>query len=78
MCYGTGYGRLESDIPRALYSRGGWRGCAAASDVRFFLCSFLASNTVCDTLRLMSPNSPVPVAIVPGIPDPATDAEETD
>lgn len=40
------------------------------------LASFLTSNTVCDTLRLMSPGSPLPVAIVPGIPDPSIDNED--
>ncbi len=40
------------------------------------LASFLTSNAICDTLRLMSPSSPLPVAIVPGVSDPKTD--ETD
>lgn len=40
------------------------------------LASFLTSNTVCDTLRLMSPSSPLPVAIVPGIPDPTLNPED--
>lgn len=40
------------------------------------LASFLCSNTVCDTLRLMSSGSPLPVAIVPGIPDPSIDNED--
>jgi hypothetical protein len=42
------------------------------------LASFLTSNTVCDTLRLMSSGSPLPVAIVPGIPDPDVSSEDSD
>ena len=42
------------------------------------LASFLFSNTVCDTLRLMSPGSPLPVAIVPGVPDPSVSSEDLD
>jgi putative MATE family efflux protein len=40
------------------------------------LASFLFSNTVCDTLRLMSPGSPLPVAIVPGISDPPLNGDD--
>ena len=42
------------------------------------LASFLCSNTVCDTLRLMSPGSPLPVAIVPGMSDPPIDGDDLD